>query len=202
MAGDRLPVRRRLVFLGPPGCGKGTQAELLSEESGLPAISTGEMLRSAVAAESELGQRVEEIMAAGELVDDATMADVVRDRLSLADAAKGFLLDGYPRTLAQASTLEEILSAADRSLDGVVSIDVPTEELVRRALDRSRPDDTEDVIRKRHEVYLEATEPLIEYYTGLGLILPIAGDRPIAEVHRSILNALGVESLATSEDAG
>ena len=175
---------RRIVFLGPPGCGKGTQAERLSARSGLPAISTGEMLRSAVAAGSDLGRKVDSIMASGELVDDATMADVVRERLEQPDAARGFLVDGYPRTLGQAKTLEGILAEAGLAVDAVLSIDVAEDELVRRALARQRADDKEEVIRKRLEVYGEATKPLIEYYRGLGLLLPMRGEQSIGEVER------------------
>ena len=183
---------RRIVFLGPPGSGKGTQAERLAEVCGMPAISTGEMLRSAVAAGSELGRKVERIMASGELVDDATMADVVRARLAQDDAADGFLIDGYPRTLGQAETLAEILAASDLAVDGVLSIDVEEEELVRRALARQRADDKEEIIRNRLAVYRRATEPLIEYYKGLGLLLPIAGEQSIEEVHEEILKTLGI----------
>jgi len=184
---------RRIAFFGPPGCGKGTQAELLSKKSGFPAISTGDMLRAAVGAGSDLGRKVEAIMAAGELVDDATMADVVRNRLSLDDTKDGFLIDGYPRTLGQAKTLESILSDSDLEIDGVLSIEVAEEELVRRALARQRSDDKEEVIRKRLEVYGQATKPLIEYYRGLDLLLPISGEQSIEDVHREIASVLGIE---------
>lgn len=180
----------RLVMLGPPGSGKGTQAEVLAERLGVPAISTGEMLRRAVTSGSELGRRVESIMKSGVLVDDATMADVVRERLGREDAGTGYLLDGYPRTLAQAGTLGRILDENDSSLNGVVMIDVPEDELVRRALARQREDDTEEVIRRRLEVYREKTEPLIEYYQGLGLLRPVDGNRSIAEVSEGIREAL------------
>ena len=180
----------RLVMLGPPGSGKGTQAEVLAERLGVPAISTGEMLRRAVTSGSELGRRVESIMKSGVLVDDATMADVVRERLGREDAGTGYLLDGYPRTLVQAGTLGRILDENDSSLNGVVMIDVPEDELVRRALLRQREDDTEEVIRRRLEVYREKTEPLIEYYQGLGLLRPVDGNRSIAEVSEGIREAL------------
>ena len=134
----------RIVLLGPPGSGKGTQAGTVAESLGVSAISTGEMLREAVAAGSPLGLRVNEIMAAGELVDDETMADVVRERLAAEDAQKGFVLDGYPRTLSQAATLQEILDRSGKRLDAVVQIDVPESELVNRVLGRHRADDTEE----------------------------------------------------------
>ena len=181
----------RLVMLGPPGSGKGTQAEILAERLGIPAISTGEMLRRAVASGSELGRRVESIMASGSLVDDDTMAEVVRERLSRDDAAAGYMLDGYPRTLAQADTLASILAEGGESLDAVVFVDAPEEELVRRALARQRADDTEEVVRHRQEVYRRKTAPLIEYYERLGLLRRVDGDRTIEEVNAGILEVLG-----------
>ncbi len=182
----------RLVMLGPPGSGKGTQAEILAERLGIPAISTGEMLRRAVDSGSALGQRVESIMASGALVDDETMAEVVRERLSRDDASDGYLLDGYPRTLEQADTLAGILEDSSSALDAVIFVDAPEDELVRRALARQRADDTEQVVRHRQEVYREKTAPLIEYYEGLGLLRRVDGDRSIEEVNVGIREALGV----------
>lgn len=182
----------KVVLLGPPGAGKGTQAQLLAARLGVPAISTGDMLREAVAAGSDLGQRVEGIMASGGLVDDALMADVVRDRLAKADAQAGFLLDGYPRTSPQAKTLEGILTEAGERLDAVVLVDVPEEELVRRALLRGRADDSEEVIRARQRVYREKTEPLIGYYRERGLLREIDGHQPVETVTVHVFAALGV----------
>ena len=188
-----LPLKPlKIVLLGPPGAGKGTQAQLLSARLGVPAISTGDMLREAVAAGSELGKRVEGIMASGGLVDDALMAEVVRDRLAKADARAGFLLDGYPRTSPQAKTLEGILSEAGERLDAVVMVDVPEEELVRRALLRGRADDGEEVIRARQRVYREKTEPLIGYYRERGLLHEIDGHQPVDAVTAHMFAALGV----------
>jgi adenylate kinase len=184
--------RLKVVLLGPPGAGKGTQAQLLSARLGVPAISTGDMLREAVAAGSELGRRVEGIMAAGELVDDELMAEVVRDRLAKPDAAAGYLLDGYPRTLPQAKTLEGILQESGQELDAVVMVDVPVDELVRRSLLRGRADDTEEVIRERQRVYREKTEPLIGYYRQLGVLREIDGYLPVDEVTSHMFAALGV----------
>ena len=181
---------RRIVFLGPPGSGKGTQAAILAQAVGIPAISTGEMLRAAVTEGSELGSRVEAIMNAGQLVDDETMADVVRDRLGKKDAADGFLLDGYPRTAPQAETLSEILNDREEVLDAVVLIDAPEDILVERALARKREDDKEEVIRQRLAVYREQTEPLIGYYKQLGLLQAVDGDTSIDGVTGRLFEAL------------
>jgi adenylate kinase len=182
----------RMVLLGPPGAGKGTQAQVLGARLGVPTISTGDMLREAVAEGSELGRKVQGIMTSGALVDDATMAAVVRERLARADACRGFLLDGYPRTLPQAETLAGILREADCELDGVLLVHVPEEELVRRTLLRGRADDKEEVIRERLRVYREKTAPLIGYYRERGLLREIDGNRPVEEVTAGMLGLLGV----------
>lgn len=186
MAGDT-----RLVLLGPPGSGKGTQAEILAEKLGVPAISTGDMLREAVAEGSDLGRQVESIMSSGALVDDATMAEVVRERLGRRDAADGFILDGYPRTLPQAETLESILDGSAAELDAVVLVDVPEEELVSRALARGRSDDSSAVIRERLRVYREKTRPLVEHYEERSLLREVDGYASIEEVNRRILEVVG-----------
>ncbi len=183
----------RIVLLGPPGAGKGTQAQLLADRLGVPAISTGDMLRAAVAAGSELGRRVDSVMASGALVDDALMAEVVRERVAQPDTGRGYLLDGYPRTLPQAETLAGILDDAGQGLDAVLLVDVPGDELVRRALLRGRGDDKEEVIRERLRVYREKTEPLIGYYRERGLLREIDGNLPVEEVTSRMYAALGVE---------
>ena len=188
-----------LVLVGPPGSGKGTQAEQLSERLGVPAISTGEMVRAAVASRSELGQRVDEIINTGELVDDLTMGDLVRARLEQHDAQSGFLLDGYPRTLSQAETLDAIMDQAGKRLGGVVLIDVPEEELVRRMMGRGRPDDKEDVIRRRLAVYRERTKPLVDHYRKLDLLIEVDGDQSVEAVQEEIVRALGVDSLVSQK---
>lgn len=185
MAGDT-----RLVLLGPPGSGKGTQAEILAQRMGVPAISTGDMLREAVAEGSDLGRQVESIMSSGALVDDDTMAEVVRERLGRQDAAKGFILDGYPRTLPQAETLESILQRSGAELDAVVLVDVPEEELISRAVARGRSDDSADVIRERLRVYREKTRPLVEHYQERRLLREVDGYASIEEVNRRILDAV------------
>jgi len=181
-----------VVLLGPPGAGKGTQGQVLCQHLGVPAISTGDMLREAVAEGTPLGNKVQGIMASGALVDDATMADVVRERLAKPDARRGYLLDGYPRTLPQAETLAGILRDAAQELDAVLLVDVPEDELVRRALLRGRgPDDTEEVIRERLRVYREKTAPLIGYYRERGLLREIDGNRPIEDVTAGMLGLFG-----------
>lgn len=181
----------RLVLLGAPGSGKGTQAALLAEELAIPAISTGEMLREAVAAATPLGEKIKQVMSSGDLVDDATMGEVVRDRLAKKDAGGGFILDGYPRTLAQADQLAEILVGMEADLDGVLHLEVPETVLVERILGRQRADDKEEVIRQRLLVYRRQTQPLVEYYEQKGQLLPIDGDRPIEEIAAALLEALG-----------
>ena len=180
----------RAVLLGAPGSGKGTQAERVARTLEVPAISTGEMLRQAVAEGSELGDRVGSVMAAGLLVDDALMAEVVTERLRRDDATGGFILDGYPRTTCQAETLDSIVGE-ERALNAVVLLEVPEGVLVKRMLGRHRADDREDVVRQRLEVYHESTEPLIGYYDRRGLLHRIDGDRPVEEVTSAILQQLG-----------
>jgi adenylate kinase len=190
--GDGAENGTRVVLLGPPGAGKGTQAQVLCERLGVPAISTGDMLREAVTDGSELGRKVQGIMAAGALVDDGTMADVVRERLVKPDTRGGFLLDGYPRTLPQAETLAGILRETGQELNAVLLVTVPEDELVRRTLLRGRADDKEDVIRERLRVYREKTEPLIGYYRERGLLRELDGNRPIEEVTARMLELFGV----------
>ena len=181
----------RLVLLGPPNSGKGTQARALVARLAVPAISTGEMLRDEAAAGTELGRWVDAIMKAGRLVDDDTMAEVVRERLARPDAAGGFLLDGYPRTRAQAETLAGILAERGESLDAVVSLVVPEATLLERARARGRADDSDQVLRERLRVYREKTAPLVEHYLASGLLHEVDGDRPIDEVTEAVLAALG-----------
>lgn len=185
-AGKKIAAAR-VVLLGPPGAGKGTQAVFLAEAMGVPAISTGEMLRAAVASGTDLGLKVEDIMRSGALVDDDTMADVVQDRLAQDDVEKGFLLDGYPRTADQAETLAGILHGLGEVLDAVVLITVGEDELVRRALARGRDDDQENVIRERLRVYREKTEPLVGFYEGRGILRRVDGSQSIDAVTRELL---------------
>jgi adenylate kinase len=166
----------RIVLLGPPGCGKGTQAARLAGTLGVPAISTGDMLREAVASGSELGEAVKAILADGGLVDDETMAGVVRERLAREDAQAGFLLDGYPRTVPQAGTLASVLEGQGALLERVILFEVPQGVLIERALGRKRADDTAEVIQKRLKVYDELTAPLVDLYSAQGILARIDGN--------------------------
>lgn len=190
--GEHGPRGLRLLLLGAPGSGKGTQAAALASRLRLPAISTGDMLRESVAEGSDLGERISGLLSSGELVDDATMRKVVQRRLAKEDTQNGFMLDGYPRTLDQATDLDEILSASGHTLDAAVQIEVPEEELVRRALERKREDDREDVVRRRLAVYHEKTKPVADHYRERGLLVEVDGDNPIGRVTEAILSALGV----------
>ena len=184
----------RLLLIGPPGAGKGTQAEQLSAAFGIPAISTGDIFRYNVKNETELGKLAKSFMDRGEYVPDSVTNDLVRDRLSHEDAKAGFLLDGYPRTADQVAELDDILASASTSLDAVVLITADTDEVVRRLLDRAvkqgRADDTEDVIRHRLEVYEEQTAPLVADYSSRNLVVAIDGLGAIEEVTDRILAAL------------
>lgn len=184
----------RMIFMGPPGAGKGTQAAVVAEKHGIPAISTGDIFRANVSQGTDLGVEAKRYMDAGEYVPDSITNDMVRNRLAEPDAVPGFLLDGYPRTLAQVEELDQMLASADRSLDAVVVLTVDAEELVQRLLKRAqtsgRSDDTEEVIRHRQEVYTEQTAPLIDVYRERGLLLEVDGLGEVSEVTARIVAAL------------
>ena len=184
----------RLLLIGPPGAGKGTQAARLAEAFGIPAISTGDIFRENVKNETELGRQAKAFMDRGEYVPDSLTNALVRDRLSQADTAGGFLLDGYPRTIDQVHELDDILSSQGNALDAVVLITADTDEVVRRllnrALEQGRADDTEEVIRRRMEVYAEQTAPLIDVYSSRNLVREVDGLGEVAEVTERILSAL------------
>jgi adenylate kinase len=190
----------RLLLIGAPGAGKGTQAERLSEAFGIPAISTGDIFRHNVKNETELGKQAKAFMDRGEYVPDSLTNDLVRDRLSHADAAEGFLLDGYPRTADQVVELDSILAAQGNKLDVVVQLTADTDEVVRRllnrALEQGRADDTEDVIRRRLEVYEEQTAPLTSTYAARDLVVMIDGLGEVAEVTGRILEALSARGFS------
>lgn len=180
--------------MGPPGAGKGTQAKVLAERLNIPAVSTGDIFRANVKDETPLGLEAKRYMDAGDYVPDEVTNAMVRDRLSEADAGDGFLLDGYPRTLAQVTELDGMIRFTGHQLDAVVVLTVDPEELVQRLLQRAltdgRADDTEDVIRRRQEVYSEQTEPLIEVYRERGILIEVDGMGEVDDVTTRIFDAL------------
>ena len=184
----------RMIFMGPPGAGKGTQAAVVAEKYGIPAISTGDIFRANVGEGTPLGLEAKRYMDAGEYVPDSVTNNMVRDRLAQPDAEPGFLLDGYPRTLAQVEELDGMLAASGTALDAVVVLTVDSEELVQRLLKRAetsgRSDDTEEVIRHRQDVYTEQTAPLIDVYRERGLLLEVDGLGEVPEVSERIFAVL------------
>jgi len=187
-------VSQNVLLLGVQGSGKGTQAKRIASEYGTAYIGTGEMLRNAIAAGTELGRRVAPIYERGELVPDDVMIDLIRARLSDHDAAEGFVLDGFPRTAAQANALDAMLAEIGRPLDIVFELQVPDdvalERLRQRAEEESRSDDTPEAIQRRIARYYQETEPLIAHYRTRGNLVGIHGDRPINEVFAEIQRAL------------
>jgi len=184
----------RLIFMGPPGAGKGTQANFVAQRYGIPAISTGDIFRANVTRGTELGLEAQRFMDAGEYVPDAVTNLMVRNRIDEPDAEPGFLLDGYPRTLAQVEELDGMIAFTGHALDAVVSLTVDSDEIVERLLQRAqlegRADDTEDVIRRRQELYAEQTAPLIEVYRDRGLLIEVDGMGEVDDVTGRILAAL------------
>ncbi|WP_298751781.1 adenylate kinase [uncultured Serinicoccus sp.] len=184
----------RLILLGPPGAGKGTQAAHVSAAHGIPAISTGDIFRANIKDETDLGLQVKQITASGGYVPDEITNAIVRDRLARPDAATGFLLDGYPRTTGQVEALDEMLGDAGHQLDVVVELTVDTDEVVQRLLARAqeqgRADDTEDVIRERMRMYAEETAPLAAHYKARGLLRRVDGMGAVEEVTDRIEAAL------------
>ncbi|WP_061211115.1 adenylate kinase [Dermabacter hominis] len=186
---------RRLLIVGPPGAGKGTQAERIVEKLGVPAISTGDIFRANVSNETELGVLAKSYMDKGEYVPDSVTNEMVESRLGEDDAANGFLLDGYPRTVAQVEALDGILDKLGVALDAVILLDVESEAIVQRLLQRGkeqgRSDDNEETIRRRIDVYGEQTTPLIDIYDKRGLVKRVDGMKDIDAVTADILAALG-----------
>jgi adenylate kinase len=183
-----------LILLGPPGAGKGTQGHLLSATYSIPEISTGDMLRAAVRQETPLGKEAKSYMDRGALVPDTVMIGIVRERLAQDDTQRGFILDGFPRTLTQAEALRQILQDSGGTIEHVISIEVPKGELLQRLTGRrgieGRQDDSEEAIRHRLEVYRRETAPLIDYYQQHGLLRPINGIGTIEEIFQRITAAL------------
>ena len=184
----------RLIILGPPGAGKGTQAARIAERLGVPAISTGDIFRANIKNETDLGRQVKDILASGGYVTDEITNAIVRDRLFEDDAEKGFLLDGYPRTSAQVDALDAILAEHGHQLEAVLELTVDEDAVVSRLLKRAeiegREDDTEEVIRERQAIYRRETAPLTEVYAGRGLLVQVDGMGSVDEVFARISTAL------------
>jgi adenylate kinase len=186
----------RLIIMGPPGAGKGTQAKFVAEHFGIPAISTGDIFRANVSQGTPLGIEAARYMDAGDYVPDEVTNLMVRNRIDEEDAEPGFLLDGYPRTLAQVEELDGMIKHTGHALDAVVVLTVDPDEIVQRLLQRAqvegRADDTEDVIRRRQELYTEQTEPLIGVYRDRGILIEVDGMGEVEDVTRRIFDALDV----------
>ena len=184
----------RVILMGPPGAGKGTQARVIAERLAIPAVSTGDIFRANVSQGTPLGVEAKRYMDAGDYVPDEVTNAMVKDRIGQPDAHRGFLLDGYPRTVAQVHELDAMLESSGHALDAVVVLTVDGEELVQRLLNRAgtegRADDTEAVVRHRQELYTEQTAPLIEVYASRGLLVRIDGMGEVAEVTARVFDAL------------
>lgn len=176
----------RIVLFGAPGSGKGTQAEKLVTAHGIPQISTGDLLREAVAAGNELGKKAKAAMDAGELVSDDVVVGMIRERLEESDTGNGFILDGFPRSPAQAEALDELLESLGRPLQKVIHLEVDNEEIVQRLLARGRSDDNEETIRNRLDVFNSQTQPLIEYYRSQGKFAAVAGSGDLEQINARI----------------
>ena len=184
----------RLILFGPPGAGKGTQAAAISEKLAVPHIATGDILRENVRNETELGVRAKQYMDQGDLVPDEVVIAMVEERIKRDDAADGFLLDGYPRTVAQAKALDDTLAADGKAIEAVIRLLVDDDELVsrllRRAQEQGRSDDTREVIENRLAVYRNETEPLVDLYRERGLLHEVDGTGSVSEVRQRILEAV------------
>lgn len=187
-----------LVFLGPPGSGKGTQAVRIAAELGVIHLSTGDMLRAAVKNKTELGKQAEEYMSRGELVPDELIVGLIEDRIRKQELKNGFILDGFPRNMEQARSLQEMFQKHNIDLDRAVLLDVPEEELVSRiagrATEEGRTDDTEDVVRNRLKVYRTQTQPIEDFYRERGILTEIEGKDTPDNVFRKIMTALKSEN--------
>ncbi|RMF91590.1 MAG: adenylate kinase [Planctomycetota bacterium] len=180
----------RIVFIGPPGAGKGTQAEKIIERYGVAHLSTGDMLRAARDAKTEVGLKADEYMSRGELVPDDIIVAIIRDRLNEPDCEKGYLLDGFPRTIAQAEALDAMLKERGTPLDVVLELQVPEEELFKRLAGRGRADDKPEVIKQRLVAYRTQTAPLLDYYQKAGLLKSIDGLGTVDEIFERIVGVL------------
>lgn len=185
----------RIVLLGPPGSGKGTQAKNLVERYGIPQISTGDLLRASIKAGSELGQQAKAAMDAGELVTDEIVLGLLNERLAQPDTAKGYILDGFPRNLSQCDTLTSMLDATGQAVTHAIKLTVDEDEVVRRILERAkvegRADDNEETVRNRMKVYAAQTAPVAGYYEAKGLLTEVYGMGALDEVFERLTNVLG-----------
>ncbi len=205
-----------LMLFGAPGAGKGTQAKFLIEKYGIPQISTGDILRAAIADKTDMGMEAKKFMDAGELVPDSTIIGIIKDRLAENDCKKGFILDGFPRTLPQAEALNDLMKDMDISLDKVISLNVPDSDIVERITGRrtskktgkiyhikfnppvdekeedliQRADDTEETVKKRLAAYHEQTAPLIDFYTNMGVMIELDGTKDVSDVTTDMISAL------------
>ncbi|UOE42609.1 adenylate kinase [Agromyces larvae] len=189
----------RFLIVGPQGSGKGTQGILVAQAFGVPQVSTGDIFRANISGGTDLGKRVQSIIEAGDLVPDELTSELVRDRLSQADAAEGFLLDGYPRNQGQVADLDAFLAARGEALDAVIELDVPREESIarisQRAIEQGRTDDTEEVIANRLAIYERETAPILDVYRARGVVDRIDGVGTLDEVTDRIFQALAVRGL-------
>jgi adenylate kinase len=176
----------KLIFLGAPGAGKGTQAQILSQNMGIPHISTGEILRDAIANETSLGIKAKSYVDNGDLVPDELILDLIKDRLGQEDALKGWILDGFPRNVSQADFLKNLLQDLNQVCNGVVNLDVPDSVLLERLLSRGREDDNEAIISNRLQVYRQQTAPLIDYYQQHELLINVNGDRELSQISEEL----------------
>ncbi|MEM7795109.1 MAG: adenylate kinase [Cyanobacteria bacterium P01_C01_bin.118] len=181
----------RLMILGGPGSGKGTQSNKLSKHFGIPWISTGDILRAEIAANSEIGQRVSETLARGELVSDTLMIDFIKRRLQQPDAVQGWILDGYPRTAFQAEELDFFLDTLNTKVNHVIWLELPAHCLIERSENRGAIDDNPESLRRRIETLAETTMPMLEYYDYRQLLIRVEGNQPPDDVKRAILKSLG-----------
>jgi adenylate kinase len=181
----------RIILFGPPGCGKGTQANFISESLSIPHLSTGDMLRSAVSSGSEIGLKAKNIMESGGLVSDQIVLSIVEERIAKHDCEKGFILDGFPRTVNQAEKLDLLLSTS-HELDCVLRIKVDEEEIIKRLIDRAREDDKPDIIKNRFKTYNLETQPLIPFYENRKILFNINGMQEIEKVSEDIKKVIGV----------
>jgi len=186
----------RIVLLGPPGSGKGTQAALLVKQLGIPHISTGALLRDAAERGTELGLRAKALTDKGELVPDNVISEMIEERLHRKDVAKGFILDGYPRNLAQAGSLDILLERLNQPVEEAILIDIDAEQIIKRiakrAQEEGRADDTEETVRNRLRVYAEQTAPVADYYAERGLLTRVLGDGSVDEISQRLISILNM----------